>query len=405
MAKRRSTEGKKGKHGRDESEYTEGLAAQRRRNKFIITLIAVVIIAAILLVVSYFIFLTPEEEEEEKPVLSAAQLSVGGNPPNPIGFNFTINNPENKEDLYSTLISGLPPGWTVDLPTTIPVDKKESVKTNFTITPLVETARNHTYPFTLTITSGNTQQSYSLDYTLIVFLTTYEFQLLCLNNTHDADPGNSTVYALLIRNGQNGEDTIYLSYTESHLPSNWSVNFEFDSITIPAWESRVVICTVNTSENSSKGRYDIKLIATASSGATAELWVNTSLILDFAQDKVEEGDKVQIDYIGVFPDAFMFDTSLFEAANNTDLPKTPDFNPSAFPSSYTPLGVYIGPSDPDPGDNYTQVIQGFWEGSIGLKVNETTVVRIPPEKAYTNPSDALYGKTLIFQIKLISIDG
>lgn len=404
MAKRRSTEGKKGKHGRDGSGYTEGLAAQRRRNKFIITIMAVVIIAVILLVVSYFFFLTPEEEVEEKSVLSAAQLSVGGNPPNPIGFNFTINNPKNKEDIYSTLIFGLPPDWILDLPATISVDKKESVKTNFTITPLVNTARNQTYPFTLTITSGNTQQSYSLDYTLIVFLTTYQFKLLSLNNTHDADPGNSTAYALLIRNGQNIEDTIYLSYTESHLPSNWSVNFEFDSITIPAWQSQVVIFTVNTSENSSKGRYDIKLIATASSGATAELWVNTSLILDFTQDKVEEGDKVQIDYTGVFPEGLMFDTSVFEAANNTDLPKTVDFSP--LPNySYSPLEVYVGPSDDDPGDNYTQVIQGFWEGTLGLKVNETTVVRIPPEKAYTSPEHGLWGKTLIFQIRLISIDG
>jgi hypothetical protein len=404
MAKRRSTEGKKGKHGRDESEYTEGLAAQRRRNKFIIMMVVVVVIAVVLLVVSYFFFLAPEEEEEDKPVLSAAQLSVGGYPTNPIGFNFTINNPENKEDIYSILITHPPPGWIVDLPITISVDKKESVKTNFTVTPLLETALNQTYHFTLTITSGNTQQSYSLDYNLIIFLTTYDFELLCLNNTHDADPGNSTAYAILIRNDQNGEDTIYLSYTESHLPANWSVNFDFDSITIDARNYQVVICTVNTSENSSKGRYDIKLIATTSLGATAELWVNTSLILDFAEDKVEEEDKVQIDYIGVFTNAFMFDTSLFEAANNTDFPKTADFQPKPN-SSYTPLGVYIGPSDPDPGDDYTQVIQGFWEGAIGMKVNETTVVRIPAEKAYNTPGHALYGRPLIFQIKLISIDG
>jgi hypothetical protein len=403
MAKRRSIEGKKGKHGREESDYTEGLAAQRRRNRLLIAVVAVIVIAVILLANIYLFFLVPEEEEE-KPVLSAAQLSGGGNPSDPIGFSFTINNPENNEDIYGTLISELPAGWTVDLPPIITVDKKASLKTDFTITPSPETALNQTYDFTLTVTSGNTQKSYTLDYKLTIFHETYGVELFCLNNTHEADKGNSTAYALLIKNTGNGEDTISLSYTESHLPGNWTVTFEYDSISVPAQDYRVVICTVDTYENSTDGRYDIKLIATTGLGNTAELWVNTSLVLDFNDTKVVEGNMIKLDYIGVFPEGLMFDTSVFDAANNSDLPKTLDFQPKP-PSAYTPFGVYAGPSDPDNTDDYHQVIDGFWEGAIGLKVNETTVVRIPPEKAYTNPTDALYGKTLIFQIKLISIDG
>lgn len=403
MAKRRSTEGKKGKHGRDESDYIEGLAAQRRRNRLLITVVTVVIIVVVLLAVTYFFFLAPEEEEE-KPVLDATQLSSGGNPTDTIGFSFTINNPKNEEDIYGTLISELPAGWTVDLPTTITVDKKESVKTDFTITPSPETAINQTYDFTITVTSGNTQQSYTLDYSLTIYHATYGVELFCLNNTHDADAGNSTAYGLLIKNTGNGEDTMFLSYTESQLPANWSVTFDFDSISVPAQEYRVVICTVDTYENSSKGRYDITLKATSGSGFTAEIWVNTSLVPDFAEEKVVEGNKVKLDYIGVFTDGLMFDTSVLEAANNSDLPKTVDFQPKPS-SAYTPFGVYAGPNDPDTEDDYRQVIDGFWEGAIGLKVGETTVVRIPPEKAYTSPEHALYGKTLIFQIKLISIDG
>jgi FKBP-type peptidyl-prolyl cis-trans isomerase 2 len=76
-------------------------------------------------------------------------------------------------------------------------------------------------------------------------------------------------------------------------------------------------------------------------------------------------------------------------------------------SFYEPLKMFVGDTDPDPSDDYGGMIEGFWEGVIGMKMNETKVVRIPPEKAYTRPgyeSHALYGKTLIFEITVVSID-
>jgi hypothetical protein len=393
MAKRRSTEGKKGKHGRDETGYTEGLVAQRRRNMLIITIVAIVIIAVILLVVTYFFLLTPEEEEQQ-PVLAAAQLTGGGDPNETIGFAFTINNPKNKEDIYSILISGLPNDWAVDLPTTISMDKKESVKTDFTVIPSLETALNQSYPFTLTITSGNTQQSYSLDYTLTVFHGTFGVELFCYNNTHDADPGRSTSYALLIKNTGNGEDTMTLSYTESQLPANWSITFEFDTISIPIQEYRIVICTINTYENTSKGRYDIMVKASAGNGLSAETWLNTSLVLNFTSTVVAIGDLLQVDYIGMYAEGEIFDTSVFDAANNSDLPKSSEFQ---MRPSYEPLKMFVGTEEsPDP--DYTSVILGFWEGTVGLKVNETTVTRFPSEKGYGD------GKWRLFEIKVISID-
>ncbi len=69
--------------------------------------------------------------------------------------------------------------------------------------------------------------------------------------------------------------------------------------------------------------------------------------------------------------------------------------------------MYVNDTDPDKSDEYGILIEGFWKGVIGMKANETKMVRIPPEKAYTKPgfeSHALYGKELIFEITVASID-
>ena len=61
--------------------------------------------------------------------------------------------------------------------------------------------------------------------------------------------------------------------------------------------------------------------------------------------------------------------------------------------------MYVGNPDPNPTDLYVLVIEGFWEEIIGMKENETRVVRVPPEKAYDD------GRWWIFEIILVSIDG
>jgi FKBP-type peptidyl-prolyl cis-trans isomerase 2 len=86
-------------------------------------------------------------------------------------------------------------------------------------------------------------------------------------------------------------------------------------------------------------------------------------------------------------------------ANNSDYPKTSDF---LMRESYEPLKVNVADQDSLP---YRSVIPGFKEGVLGLKVDETIVVRIPPDKGYYNDlTHELHGKTLIFEITIVSID-
>jgi hypothetical protein len=399
MAKRRDSEGKKVKHKSEGFEYSEELSRRRGKNRILIlAVIAIVIVVA--MAVIFLFYLAPEEDETEREVLTTESKENGGDPATDIEFSATVYNADKDTDVFSTLINDLPPDWDVNIPQTVSVAGKKAYTFTFTVTPFVDTALNRSYDFVLTMTSGNTQQSHSLEYKVTVYHGNFGVKLSAYNNSHDAEAGRSVSYALLLENTGNGEDNITLSFTESHLPANWTVTFEYDYIVIPAFDYRVVICTIDTFNGTDNGRFDIKVRAMSNTGFISELWLNTSLTMEFDNETVEEGDKVAVNYIGMFPEGDIFDTSIYEVFNNSKLPKDPGLKQRDL---YEPLKIYVGSEQQAQGAEYGNVILGFWEGVVGMKVNETTVVRIPTEKAYTNPSDALYGKVLMFEITLVSI--
>lgn len=148
---------------------------------------------------------------------------------------------------------------------------------------------------------------------------------------------------------------------------------------------------------------------------------------------VKSGDTVQVDYTGKFENGTVFDTSIEEVAKEAGI-----YNAQR---EYAPLNVTVGSG---------QVIEGFEEGLIGMKEGEEKTLTIPPEKAYgeyneswvqsipleelnlsekpevgqvyssmygqfkviavndthvtLDPNHQLAGKTLIFDVKLVSIE-
>ncbi len=85
------------------------------------------------------------------------------------------------------------------------------------------------------------------------------------------------------------------------------------------------------------------------------------------QKIVKTGDNVSIDYIGSFPDGTVFDTSIESVAKAHNL-----YSPER---EYTTLNFTVG----KPG-----IIQGFNDGVIGMKVGDTKILTISPEKGYGN---------------------
>ncbi|MHC1757278.1 MAG: peptidylprolyl isomerase [Methanosarcina sp.] len=149
---------------------------------------------------------------------------------------------------------------------------------------------------------------------------------------------------------------------------------------------------------------------------------------------VKTGNTIQVDYTGKFENGTVFDTSIEEVAKEAGI-YTEQRN-------YVPLTFKVGSG---------QLIKGFDEGVIGMKAGEEKTLTIPPEKAYgeynetwvqTFPLEAmglseppeigqrsrdmygnqfkvidanethvtidfnneLAGKTLIFDVKLVSIE-
>jgi peptidylprolyl isomerase len=101
----------------------------------------------------------------------------------------------------------------------------------------------------------------------------------------------------------------------------------------------------------------------------------------------QNGDTISVHYIGKFPGGKTFDTSMKAEATKAGL-----YNPAR---DYKPLQVVLGAH---------QVIQGFEEALVGMKVNETKEVTIPPEKAYGKTGrHQMAGKTLQFKLLVTNI--
>lgn len=88
--------------------------------------------------------------------------------------------------------------------------------------------------------------------------------------------------------------------------------------------------------------------------------------------KIENGDTISVNYIGKLEDGTIFDTSIKEAAIEAGI-----YNQMR---DYEPLTFTVGAG---------QMIKGFDEGVVGMKVGEEKTFTIPPEEAYGEYSEEL----------------
>jgi FKBP-type peptidyl-prolyl cis-trans isomerase 2 len=88
---------------------------------------------------------------------------------------------------------------------------------------------------------------------------------------------------------------------------------------------------------------------------------------------VEDGDMISVDYIGFFEDDRVFDTSIEDVAkNDAAYPKSLSFQLRS-EGGYKPLEFTVGTG---------QMIKGFDEGAVGMWINQTKEITIPPEEGY-----------------------
>lgn len=82
-------------------------------------------------------------------------------------------------------------------------------------------------------------------------------------------------------------------------------------------------------------------------------------------EAVKEGDHVLVDYTGRLEDGTVFDTSVKDVAVEAGV-----YNPNR---DYQPLGFTVGAG---------QMIRGFDAGVVGMAVGEERTLTLPPEDAY-----------------------
>jgi FKBP-type peptidyl-prolyl cis-trans isomerase SlyD len=81
--------------------------------------------------------------------------------------------------------------------------------------------------------------------------------------------------------------------------------------------------------------------------------------------RIENEDIISVDYVGKLEDGTLFDTSVKEAAIEAGI-----YNQRR---DYKPLTFTVGAG---------QMIKGFDEGVVGMRVGEEKTLTIPPEEAY-----------------------
>jgi FKBP-type peptidyl-prolyl cis-trans isomerase 2 len=110
-----------------------------------------------------------------------------------------------------------------------------------------------------------------------------------------------------------------------------------------------------------------------------------------APTTVQVGDNITVNYIGEYANGTqqgkVFDTSIYSVyANNATYPKSLQYTPHGNRSAdFTPLPITITPGNHEyniNGTNYTSVVTGFWQGILGMQVNQTRWVTFPDSLGY-----------------------
>lgn len=199
-----------------------------------------------------------------------------------------------------------------------------------------------------------------------------------------------TNFLLRVSNSGTKEDTFKLSITK--LDSRFKVTFNKNNFKIKPGNNAVVIAEVTTTisyEYRLPTPIKINLISDFAKSVIDNVEIDLTVKQLKTNEEVLVGDKVAAYYSGIFEvNGSLFDYSLKN-------PETSD-----------PL--YISLSDDIQYDTfesrqYVTVIPGFKKGIIGMVPGETHSIVVPPELGYPKDYD-LGGKTLIFEVKLLSND-
>ncbi len=210
------------------------------------------------------------------------------------------------------------------------------------------------------------------------------------NSWHIINIGGFTNFLLKVENTGTLEDTYKLSI--NNLDNKININFNKNNFKINPQKSILVIVNVTTSykqEYRLPTPIEINLVSGYTKSTLDSVQIDITVEDLDEEEVVVNGDKLQAYYTGSFGNnGSLFDYSFKDPENKDPLyvSLTNDVQTDKFESI-----------------QYVPVITGFKKGIIGMLPGETHVIVVPPELGYPSDHD-LGGKTLIFEVKIISND-
>ncbi|UCE38153.1 MAG: FKBP-type peptidyl-prolyl cis-trans isomerase [Thermoplasmata archaeon] len=205
---------------------------------------------------------------------------------------------------------------------------------------------------------------------------------------HKIYTGDSTTYILLVTNNRNQNDTVTL--TVASQPTGWVVTLNQTEINLSKKGSMGIFVMINATSDAKMGDHKIEVHATSKLDGKKYSKSFKVKVIGPSDTTARVGDKVEVDYIGYLTSYEIFDTSIEDIATNTAIRKQLGYPTRG---GYQPLKVYVGPEDPDPQDQYTSTVEGFWEAIEGMSVGQSRTVILPPSKAYGQYENATLNVT------------
>ena len=146
---------------------------------------------------------------------------------------------------------------------------------------------------------------------------------------------------------------------------------------------RGTLVRIYTSDQANNGEFtvSIKGVFNEKTSETSYAHVKVKVVSPGSGD-IRTNDIVDIDYIGFEDDGKIFDSSLADIGQNTNIPKATEW--TGHGTTYTSLKVTI-----DSGG----VIAGFNTGIKGLEVGQSRTIFVPPEKGYAQMINVTINKT------------
>jgi hypothetical protein len=198
-----------------------------------------------------------------------------------------------------------------------------------------------------------------------------------MGDEHKIYAGDSTTYVLLVRNNRDENDTITLSVADK--PEGWVVTLNNTEFNVTKNSRYGVFLQVNSSQSANKGNHRVKIEGLSDVDDKKYSKTITTKVIEEDDTVVEEGDNVEVDYVGYLGEFVIFDTTVQDIGRERTVRKTPEF---ALGKTFEPLNVFTGSEDTDTSDDYIKTIDGFWEGLVGMSEGQSRTVVIPPTKGY-----------------------